>query len=216
MSAKPWSFATQLDDLGPQLQGGDRACPGDDHRLDSPTCSPRRCWRASKWLPSIASKTRMLAERLQLQPAVGGTSTRSTATTSWIRSATRTTAWHKRRQRRSQGRAESRTVLGASRWNSYRRPPPTGATRLTVDGDLTIYHADEIKQRLIEGVRANAVLELDLSHVGEMDTAGLQLLALAKRESERLEQRVRIVGHSPRCAKSSNFSTWWPSSATRW
>jgi anti-sigma B factor antagonist len=71
-----------------------------------------------------------------------------------------------------------------------------GATRITVEGDLGIYHADEIKQRLIEGVRAHPVLELDLSHVGEMDTAGFQLLAMAKRESERLGSVLRIVGHS--------------------
>jgi anti-anti-sigma factor len=72
-----------------------------------------------------------------------------------------------------------------------------GAVRLTVDGDLTIYHAAEIKQRLIEGVRGNGVLELDLSHVGEIDTAGLQVLALAKRESARQAHAMHIVGHSP-------------------
>ena len=72
-----------------------------------------------------------------------------------------------------------------------------GATHLTVDGDLTIYHAAEIKQHLIDGIRAGTVLELDLTHVGEMDTAGLQLLALAKRESQKLDHALRIVGHSP-------------------
>ncbi|MCX7166842.1 MAG: STAS domain-containing protein [Rhodocyclales bacterium] len=71
-----------------------------------------------------------------------------------------------------------------------------GATRLTVDGDLTIYHATEIRQRLIDGIRSGPVLELDLSHVGEMDTAGFQLLALAKREALRLDHALRIVGHS--------------------
>ena len=72
-----------------------------------------------------------------------------------------------------------------------------GGTRLTVDGDLTIYHAAEIKQRLIEGIHASKVFELDLSHVGEMDTAGFQLLALAKRESQKLGHAFAIVGHSP-------------------
>jgi anti-anti-sigma factor len=72
-----------------------------------------------------------------------------------------------------------------------------GATRLAVDGDLTIYHVAEIKQRLIDGIRSGPVFELDLSHVGEMDTAGFQLLALAKRESQRLDHALRIVGHSP-------------------
>lgn len=72
-----------------------------------------------------------------------------------------------------------------------------GATRLTVDGDLTIYHAAEIKQHLIDGICDARVLELDLSHVGEMDTAGFQLLALAKRESLDRDHTLRIVGHSP-------------------
>lgn len=71
-----------------------------------------------------------------------------------------------------------------------------GATRLTVDGDLTIYHAARIKECLIDGVRDSAVLELDLSRVGEIDTAGVQLLALAKRESRELDHVFRIVGHS--------------------
>ena len=73
---------------------------------------------------------------------------------------------------------------------------PEGATRITLVGELGIYHAAEIKQHLIEELRAHPVLELDLSHVGEMDTAGFQLLAMAKRESERLGSVLRIVGHS--------------------
>ncbi|MCF8176210.1 MAG: STAS domain-containing protein [Burkholderiaceae bacterium] len=72
-----------------------------------------------------------------------------------------------------------------------------GAVRLTVDGDLTIYHAAETKTHLIDGIRASTLLELDLSHVGEIDTSGLQLLAMAKRESQQLGHALRIVGHSP-------------------
>ena len=71
-----------------------------------------------------------------------------------------------------------------------------GATRLTVDGDLTIYHAAENNERLIDGVRASPVLELDLSHVGQIDSAGVQLLALAKRESRTQGHAFAIVGHS--------------------
>ena len=71
-----------------------------------------------------------------------------------------------------------------------------GAMRITVEGNLTIYHAAEIKQRLIEGIHADVVLELDLSQVGEIDTAGFQILALAKRESEKRGRSLRIVGHS--------------------
>ena len=72
-----------------------------------------------------------------------------------------------------------------------------GAVRMAIDGDLSIYHADEIKRRLIDGIRGNAVLELDLSRVGEMDSAGFQLLALAKQEGNQLDHALRIVGHAP-------------------
>lgn len=76
------------------------------------------------------------------------------------------------------------------------QPSGDGATRITIEGDLGIYHATEIKERLVGEVRANAVLELDLSHVGEMDTAGFQLLALAKQESQKAGHVLRIIGHS--------------------
>lgn len=72
-----------------------------------------------------------------------------------------------------------------------------GATHITVDGALDIYHSAEIKQHLIDGIRGSQVLELDLSRVPEMDTAGLQLLALTKREGKQLDHAMRIVAHSP-------------------
>ena len=70
-------------------------------------------------------------------------------------------------------------------------------TRLALDANLTIYNAVELKQRLLDAVRAPKDLELDLSQVGEIDTAGFQLLVLAKRESQRLGHSLRIVAHSP-------------------
>ncbi len=80
-----------------------------------------------------------------------------------------------------------------------------GATRVRVDGDLTIYHAAAIKQHLIDGIRDAGELELDLSHVKEIDTAGIQLLALAKRESRQANHALRIVGHSPAVRETIEF-----------
>ena len=71
-----------------------------------------------------------------------------------------------------------------------------GASRLIVDGDMSIYNALEVKEQLINAVRNTNTLELDLSHVGEMDTAGFQLLVLAKKECERLEKTLKITAHS--------------------
>jgi anti-anti-sigma regulatory factor len=73
----------------------------------------------------------------------------------------------------------------------------TAIKRVSIKGGMTIYHAAEIKQRLIDGLRGNAVLEVDLSDVDEIDTAGVQLLALVKLESSRLKHELHIVRHSP-------------------
>lgn len=68
---------------------------------------------------------------------------------------------------------------------------------LALDADLTIYSALDTKRQLLDAVRSCKTLELDLSRVGELDTAGFQLLVLAKRESQRLGRTLRIVAHSP-------------------
>jgi anti-anti-sigma factor len=72
-----------------------------------------------------------------------------------------------------------------------------GAVHLIFDGPMTIYNAGEIKAQLITSLHTAAILELDLSHVGEMDTAGFQLLVMAKRECQRLGHTLRITAHSP-------------------
>lgn len=71
------------------------------------------------------------------------------------------------------------------------------ANRLAIAEDLTIYQALELKQRLTSALAESALLELDLSQVAEIDTSGLQLLILAKREAARLDKDMRIVAHSP-------------------
>jgi len=71
-----------------------------------------------------------------------------------------------------------------------------GICRLQMEGELTIYHSLEIRDGLMGHLGANAEIELDLSGVTEMDTAGFQLLLAAKREGTRLGKAVRFVSHS--------------------
>src|SRR5690242_9682128 len=53
---------------------------------------------------------------------------------------------------------------------------------LRVDGEMTIYRAAEVAQALFAAVRAEAGdVRLDMSDVSELDTAGLQLLLMARR-----------------------------------
>lgn len=80
-----------------------------------------------------------------------------------------------------------------------------GSNRLAFLEDLTIYHAMEQKQQLMAALDVPGPLELDLSQVGEMDTAGLQLLILAKREAARLDKNLAIVAHSPVVRQTLDF-----------
>ena len=70
-------------------------------------------------------------------------------------------------------------------------------TSLRIDGELTIYRAAELKQTLLAAVAEHAELEVDLSQVSEFDSAGLQLLLLAKREAGAAGRTLRLVDHSP-------------------
>ena len=67
---------------------------------------------------------------------------------------------------------------------------------LSLTEDLTIYNALEQKNKLLDALNASDDLELDLARVNEIDTAGLQLLILLKKEALRAGKRVIIVAHS--------------------
>jgi anti-sigma B factor antagonist len=68
---------------------------------------------------------------------------------------------------------------------------------LRIEGELTIYRAAELKQTLLETLIAHPALEIDLSGVTEVDSAGVQLLMLAKQTARAAKREVTLVGHSP-------------------
>jgi anti-anti-sigma factor len=70
------------------------------------------------------------------------------------------------------------------------------ATRLALSGAMNVYDAVETKARLLTGLAESPELELDLSAVEEIDSAGFQLLILAKREANRQGKALRLVSHS--------------------
>lgn len=71
------------------------------------------------------------------------------------------------------------------------------ASRLVISENMTVYLADQQKRQLLDALAAARDLELDLSAVSEIDTAGLQLLVLLKREAVLHGKRFLISGHSP-------------------
>jgi anti-anti-sigma factor len=67
----------------------------------------------------------------------------------------------------------------------------------TVLGDeLNIYTASEQKEELLNLLDDARELEIDLSKVAEMDSAGLQILIMLKQEAERQDKQLRLINHS--------------------
>lgn len=71
-----------------------------------------------------------------------------------------------------------------------------GVAKVVIDGELTIYTAGEVRERLLDALRRGKETEIDLSRVTEIDTAGLQLLILAKREAVAKNRSLLLHGHS--------------------
>jgi anti-anti-sigma factor len=72
-----------------------------------------------------------------------------------------------------------------------------GVCHARVAGEMTIYHAAGMKGELLSCLERCTELEINLSEVSEMDTAGFQLLLLTKREAVRAGKPLRLVAHSP-------------------
>ncbi len=63
---------------------------------------------------------------------------------------------------------------------------------LKVDGDMTIYHAQELKDELLAYADASAGLDLDLSGVEELDSVGIQILLLLKKAADGEKKNLLI------------------------
>jgi anti-anti-sigma factor len=67
---------------------------------------------------------------------------------------------------------------------------------VSIEGEMTIYRAAELKRTLLTPIVEAAVVEFDLSRVTELDSAGVQLLMLAKRTAQAKHSELRLVAHS--------------------
>jgi anti-anti-sigma regulatory factor/HPt (histidine-containing phosphotransfer) domain-containing protein len=69
--------------------------------------------------------------------------------------------------------------------------------RIAIRGEMTIYGATQLRCRLQEELAIHHSIELDLSGVTELDSAGFQQLYLLEREALRMKRRVSIAALSP-------------------
>lgn len=65
-----------------------------------------------------------------------------------------------------------------------------------LEGELTIHTAAEQAPRLLGALEEKSVLRVRMSGITELDTAGLQLLLLARREADRLHSTVEFLDAS--------------------
>ena len=70
-------------------------------------------------------------------------------------------------------------------------------SRVVLEGELTIYTAANMKEQLLAPLSQHQEAEFDLAGVSEIDTAGLQLMIVAKQEAARHGKNLRFVAHSP-------------------
>lgn len=72
----------------------------------------------------------------------------------------------------------------------------TTGCRLHIDGEMTVATAVAVRDEILSALPADSAddVEVDLSGVSEIDTAGLQIMLQLKRKCG---TRLRLINHSP-------------------
>lgn len=76
---------------------------------------------------------------------------------------------------------------------------------MSIEGELTISRAEELKEVILPAIANNEEIEIDLSHVTEIDAAGLMLMISAKLEAWQCKKTLRFVGHSGQVTEAVDF-----------
>ena len=69
--------------------------------------------------------------------------------------------------------------------------------RIALEGEFSIFTAAAIREQLLTALGGADEIEVDLSHVTEIDSAGVQLMVAAKLEATVLQKSLSFTGHSP-------------------
>lgn len=68
--------------------------------------------------------------------------------------------------------------------------------RVFIEGEMTIYNAGVMKENFDGILDDPRELEINLSKINEIDSAGIQLLMLAKKERARHNRKTSLTAHS--------------------
>jgi anti-sigma B factor antagonist len=72
-----------------------------------------------------------------------------------------------------------------------------GKRLLSLGSECTIFSATALREQLLAAIGNANDVEIDLSQVTEIDSAGVQLLIAAKKEAVAQGKSLQLVGHSP-------------------
>jgi ABC-type transporter Mla MlaB component len=72
----------------------------------------------------------------------------------------------------------------------------TEENRLRLQCNLTIFQAGQLWPAISKAVKGGKVREIDLTEVGEFDSAGVQLLLMLKRVAAERKRPLHLVNHS--------------------
>lgn len=70
-------------------------------------------------------------------------------------------------------------------------------TTLMLAGELTIYTAAALKDRILSALAELPAVDINLADVLEIDTAGLQLLLMAKQDAAHQQRSLQFTMPSP-------------------
>jgi anti-anti-sigma factor len=72
-----------------------------------------------------------------------------------------------------------------------------GAVHYRFEGDITIYTVDHLKKILMDELKENSRVELDLQGIKKFDSAGFQLFFYLKREALKNGKKIEVIQKSP-------------------
>lgn len=71
-----------------------------------------------------------------------------------------------------------------------------GVCQLAVNDEMTIYTAATFKEEFLGHLAGCQEMEVNLSGVSEMDSAGLQIMLMLRLEASRTDKQVQFTNHS--------------------
>lgn len=71
-----------------------------------------------------------------------------------------------------------------------------GVFKFSIEGEMTIFRAEELKQAILPVIGGHKEIEIDLSQVSEIDGAGLLLMVSIKLEAQQQKKALRFAGHT--------------------